>query len=162
MQPAVLTRALSRSSADVLSDLAYLLARYSIQNLNMPSIICSTLETHRGHLREGAGNWLISELVAIQPNAKTRFVLKELLPLRNVNDVCYDITSKGKRSNVFYIMRRTMSLKGQDRMTPTMGRTVSVDGLLIRTIGPPKKLDRKLAINIAPACELPNDRFPSS
>ena len=40
---------------------------------------------------QDAGDRIMSELEAIQPNAETHFILKELIFLRNAHDVCYEI-----------------------------------------------------------------------
>lgn len=56
----------------------------------------------------------MSELKAIQPEAETNFMRKDLTLLKNVDEVCDEIKAKEKKLNLLFMTQGTISLKGRD------------------------------------------------
>lgn len=68
---------------------------------------------------QDAADRIISEIKAIQPEAQTSFIRKDLTLLKNVDEVCDEIKAKETKLNLLFMTQGMMSMKGRDGTPPS-------------------------------------------
>jgi NADP-dependent 3-hydroxy acid dehydrogenase YdfG len=68
-----------------------------------------------GRSREQADR-LIAEFKELNAEAQTNFILSDVSLLRNIDDVCKEISSKEEKINLLVLSAGIMTLKGRDGM----------------------------------------------
>lgn len=76
---------------------------------------------------QDAADRIISELKAIQSDAETTFIRKDLTLLKNVDEVCNQIKAKEIGLNLLFMSQGTMSLKGRDETSEGLDRKLTTN-----------------------------------
>ena len=78
------------------------------------SVLASSVLTGALNRSQDAADRILTELKAIQPEAETSSIRKDLTLLKHIDQVCDEIKPKESRPILLYMTQGTMSLKGRD------------------------------------------------